>query len=423
VRHVLLIAYYFPPQPKAGALRPSYLAAHLPEFGWTPTVLTVAFPGDRPGGCEVIGVRPLGARDDAEGPAVVASTAKPRDRSKAERYVRSLIRSIVFFPDDQVGWLLTARSAALRLTATRSFDAVLSTAPPISAHFVARAVATARRIPWVADYRDLWAGPAGPYFDREFGPVRRAISYSAEKWLLGPASVLTAPTDGHARALAEYFDRPDAEMIPNASDLSIWETIEAPTPTEFRFCYAGKLYPRLRTPDVVFAAVASLRAAGEPAGSAARFDFYGEDPAMVADSAQRFGIADAVTIHGEVPRRAALTAQRSSAVLLLLLNTAGDVDHIEIANPGSKILEYAGARRPILAVGSRDNAMEATMRQTGLGVFASDERSCALAIRGLYADFSSGKIEPDGVGRWTPFTPRDLASRFAQTLDRATAGA
>jgi glycosyltransferase involved in cell wall biosynthesis len=419
VRRVLLIAYYFPPQPKAGALRPSYLAANLREFGWEPTVLTVAFPGDRPSGCEVVAVPQPGAQPQAPAQGAAAPEQAPR-RSKAERYLRGLARSIVFFPDDQVGWLWKARAEALRLTASEKFDAVLSTAPPISAHFVGRSVAKARGIPWVADYRDLWAGPAGPYFDREFGPVRRSISYATERWLLKRASALTAPTDGHAKALAEYFSRPDAEMIPNASDMSIWDSIDVPAPTEFSFCYAGKLYPRLRTPDVVFAAIAKLRAASEPAGAAARFDFYGEDPAMVAESAERYGITDAVRIHGEVPRRRALEAQRGSAVLLLLLNTAGDLDPIEIANPGSKILEYAGARRPILAVGSPRNAMEATMRQTQLGLFASDEGGCATAIRSLYADFSKGKIEPDGIGRWKPFTPRDLAERFARTLDRVS---
>jgi glycosyltransferase involved in cell wall biosynthesis len=417
VRRLLLVAYYFPPQPKAGALRPGYLAKHLPEFGWSPTVLTVAYPGEIPAGFEVAPVRQwgLGRQAPADGAAAVVPA---RRRSDIERYLRETARSIVFFPDDQVGWMWPARSAALRLASTQRFDAVLSTAPPISAHFVARSVATARRIPWIADYRDLWAGPAGPYFDREFGPVRRAVSYAWERWLLKRAAALTAATEAHAKALAEYFARPDAEAIPNASDLSIWDSIDVGPPTEFRFCYAGKLYPRLRTPDVVFAAVARLRAAGDPAGKAARFDFYGEDPAMVSEAAQKFGIADAVSIHGEVPRRRALEAQRGSAVLLLLLNTAGEVDHIETANPGSKILEYAGAKRPILAIGSPGNAMEVTMRETGLGVFASDDAGCAEAIRALYADFSRGKIEPDGVGRWRPFEPRDLAARFARTLDR-----
>lgn len=417
MRRLLLVAYYFPPQPKAGALRPSYLAKNLPAFGWEPTVLTVRYPGDADCLCRVVSVP---GKEFATGQSG-ESDGTPRKRSAFERRLRELARSIVYFPDDAVGWLWRARAAGLRLAASEHFDAVLSTAPPPSAHFVARAIASRYRLPWLADYRDLWAGPAGPYFDREFGPVRRAISYACERWLLRRADALTAPTEGHARALAEYFSRPDAQMIPNASDVSIWQTIDAPPPQEFRFCYAGKLYPRLRTPDVVFAAVAKLRAENDPAGAAARFDFYGEDPQMVMESAERFGLLGVVKTHGEVPRRVALTAQRSSAVLLLLLNTAGDVDHIEIVNPGSKLLEYAGARRPILAVGSPNNAMQATMRDTGLGMFAYDETSCALAIRDLYARFRQGKIEPDDNGSWKPFTPQDLAAAFAAVLDRISA--
>ena len=140
---------------------------------------------------------------------------------------------------------------------------------------------------------------------------------------------------------------------------------------------------------------------------------------MVAQAAARYGLADAVTIHGEVERIVALSAMRSSAVLLLLLNTAGDLDHIEVGNPGSKILEYAGARRPILAVGSQGNAVEKIVNESGLGIYAYDEASCARAIQRLYADFAAGKLEPAVNGQWRPTSPRELAGGFAALLDVA----
>ena len=416
----MLIAYYFPPQPKAGALRPSYLATHLPAFGWEPTVLTVEFPGDPQLPCRVVKARQIGRSAKLE----FASVDVPaRCRPPFEERLRELARSVVYFPDDAVGWFWPARAAALRLIAEERFDAVISTAPPPSAHFVARAVSDAQRIPWIADYRDLWSGPPGPYFDREFGPVRRAVSYAAERWLLKHAAALTAPTEAHRGALAEYFARPDAVLVPNAADMSVWERIDAPPPATFRICYAGKLYPRLRTPDVAFEALAMLRSTGDPAGAATRFDFYGEDPDIVIESAERFGVRDAVTVHGEVERLAALRAMRSSAVLLLLLNTAGDLDHIEIANPGSKILEYAGARRPILAIGSKGNAVEGVMQASGLGVYTVDSATCAAAIAAMHKRFLSGAIEPEVKPDWHPPTPRDLAGGFAAVLDRVTAKA
>src|SRR5579864_7514726 len=178
LKRVLLVAYYFPPQPKAGALRPSFLARHLPAFGWEPTVLTVDYPGDVEQTYRVIRIRQRGRSAKTE---LAAPSERPRRRSRFEQWMRELARSIVYFPDDAVGWLRPARAAALALTSSERFDALVSTAPPPSAHFVARAVADARHIPWIADYRDLWSGPPGPYFDREFGPVRRAIFYALER--------------------------------------------------------------------------------------------------------------------------------------------------------------------------------------------------------------------------------------------------
>jgi glycosyltransferase involved in cell wall biosynthesis len=416
MKKVLLVAYYFPPQPKAGALRPSYLARHLFEFGWEPTVLTVDYPGDPPDGARVIRTAEFGRRPP------VSATPKPpapeaRRKSRVEMLLRDALKAVVHFPDDKAGWLLSARRRALALTANERFDAVLSTLPPPSAHFVAREVAVRRNLPWLADYRDLWAGPRGPYFEREFGEMRRRVYYACERWLLRRADALTAASEGHGKALAEYFRRSDVEVIPNACDLSAWDGVADSGPVRFSLCYTGKLYPRLRTPDVLFAAVARLRAGGDPAGNALHFDFYGEDPDMVIESANRYQIADAVTVHGEVSRGEALRAQRAAAVLVLLLDISGE-DSIEVNNPGSKVLEYAGARRPILALGSPRNTIAPLMRRSGLGIYVCTEVECAQSIAQLYADYRAGKFEPVLSPDWHPPGPRDLARQFAAVLDR-----
>jgi glycosyltransferase involved in cell wall biosynthesis len=416
MKRLLLIAYYYPPQPKAGALRPSYLAKHLEAFGWSPTVLTLAYPSDLPGDESVVRVadaRPFrnGRRESA------ASASEPVRRSAVAASLRGWVKSVVFFPDDAVGWISPAIRRAKELLARDRYDAVMSTAPPPSVHFVARAIANTHGLPWLADYRDLWSGPAGPYFDREFGPVRRSISYAAERWLLRRANALSAPTEQHRLGLAEYFSRPDARLIQNAADMTIWNGIEDERPSDFRLCYTGKLYPKLRTPDVLFASIARLRDDGRPAGRNVTLDFYGEDPEMVAASAARFGLTGIVRIHGEVDRMAALRAQRRSAALLLLLNTAGDTDRIEMSNPGSKIYEYAGARRPIIAFGAPGNDLEKSIVENGLGYFASDVQTGIVAIEAAFDAFLRGSIEPKLSADWRPPTPQDLAEKFSTLLD------
>ena len=46
MKKVLIISYYFPPDPTIGSLRIKGLAKYLPEFGWEPIILTKNLPDD-----------------------------------------------------------------------------------------------------------------------------------------------------------------------------------------------------------------------------------------------------------------------------------------------------------------------------------------------------------------------------------------
>jgi glycosyltransferase involved in cell wall biosynthesis len=416
------VAYYFPPQPKAGSLRASYLSTHLHEFGWEPTVLTTSFPGQDLANGRAIATHDFGP-DAAQKTAVVNAgdgqrSPSPRVRSRAGEALRAAVKSVVYFPDNHVGWLPTAAPKARVLVREQRMAAVVSTAPPFTGHFIARYAIAGTRVPWIADYRDLWSGPPGADYLHGSGPLRQRIEYWVERRLLGRADAITAPSQSQADALARNFGR-HVTMIPNAVDLSVWEAIPDEPPQSFTICYTGKLWPTLRMPDEVFAAVARLRAANDPAGLAVRFEFYGEDPELVTESARRHGIGDIVRAHGEVDRLSALRAQRSAAVLLLLADTSDRADAIQLGNPGSKIFEYAGANRPILGFGRNNAVVESMLTENGLGCNARDEESCMAALRSLYARFRTGSFEPVVNPLWQPFSPRELAGRFAALLDSA----
>ena len=416
MKRVLFITYWFPPQPAAGASRTGYIAKHLKEFGWEPTVLTREYPGSKNADVDVEMV----AEPGWVHPVVRSDTAPAiprRRRHAAEQRARDIIKCFVRIPDDYGAWMPAAVARAFALARTKKFDAVLSSAPPPNVHFIARAVASRYRLPWIADYRDLWAGPYGPHFSRYYGPTRLKIFYSMEKWLLRCASHITATTKGHAQALAENFARHDVETIANASDPTLWDSIEDARPDDFRICYTGQLYPRLRTPDVLFSAIAKLRELNDPAGLAARMDFFGNAPDLTLESAARHGISDAVHAHGLVDKQTALRALKKAAVLLLLLNMADEPDPIESANPGSKIFEYAGAGRRILALGSPQNVVDRVLQETSLGFFASDREGCMTAIQRLYEFYLKGDIVPPGRSSDWFTSPQDLARRFAALLD------
>jgi glycosyltransferase involved in cell wall biosynthesis len=348
-----------------------------------------------------------------------APSRAARRRPRVEEFVRGIARSVLFFPDYASSWYVPAVAKGIALGREQKFDAVLSTAPPITGHFVARSIARRLRLPWVADYRDLWSGPPTAYFVRNLGPIERALGYFLERRLVRAASAVTTTTDAHRQGLIDAFGRKDAVVIANACDLEVWNSIPDVQPARFELCYAGAIHEGLRTPEPLFAAVARLRQAGHPAGLHARLQFYGSNAQLVFDAAARHGISDSVVVHGEVERMAAMEAQRRAAVLVLLLHTEGTPDPIEDGNVGSKIFEYIGARRPVLAIGSKGSAGLQLVERLGIGRCAFDVESCADSLDQCYGDFIAGRIEPALSPDFHPFTPRDLALAFSNVLDRA----
>ena len=130
MKRVLLVAYYFPPQPKAGSLRASYLSTHLREFGWEPTVLTTTFPGQDLANGRAIATADFGP-DAAQKTAAVKAgdgqhAASPRVRSRAGEALRAAVKTS-YFPDNR---RLAADGSATGSRLVRAADcAVLSTAP------------------------------------------------------------------------------------------------------------------------------------------------------------------------------------------------------------------------------------------------------------------------------------------------------
>jgi len=404
IKRVLLVAYYFPPQPFAGSLRLGYLARYLPEFGWQPTVLTRAWPGESNISCETLRVPALFG--PYVPPAGGQANHKPRP---ALRLIPASVKDAIAFPDRAAGWLAPALASAWRITRATRFDAIVSSSHPPSAHVVAGIVARARGIPWLADYRDPWHG------DRyaEKSRVRTALEDRLELRLLRRARAISTVSDEIAKGLEDFHRRDGVAVIPNACDPSDWDLVPDAVPVEFRLCYTGILYQGRRGAGILLGAIARLRDEHDDAGNRVRLDVYGPDAESLRNTAVARGVADAVRLHGWVPRHEALRAQRASAGLVVLLN----MDEATSGEIGSKIFEYAGARRPIIAIGPPNSVVRPFLERSGLGLFASDEAQCAVALRRLYQDFARGRFEPERRDDVKLPVARDLAASFASALD------
>ncbi len=420
MKRLLLLSFHFPPQPEAGALRSGYLADNIGAEDWEPTVITVPYGVPLSKTYMVVPARsPLTPALRANLATTLPQESKPTSlggRAAMQSTVRHALAKAYYrcsrywYPDPAVGWIGDALYRSLRLHKASPFSAVFSTAWPASAHLTAAAFSAVTGVPWLADYRDLWAGY--PY--RSISGVRAWFDRTVERRVLRGAAAITTVSEGLRASLAALHQRNDVEVIPNAAAAEDWADVPDQDPQRFNILYAGVLYGGQRTPDLIFAAAAELRAECDPAGLAVSFDFYGAERNLVLSAAEKYGIGDCVRVHERVNRAAVLRRQKGAAALLVLLK----MDPMLANEFGSKIYEYAGARRPILAVGPAGSVVGDYLNQSGLGTLVSTRLECKKALQVFYGDFRNGRYVRDVVPQWKPFTSADLAARFAAVLNR-----
>lgn len=390
MKRVLLVAYVFPPEPSPGSLRPGYLARYLPLYGWEASVLThTAAPP------------PFSAHVTHAGSAVTALLDRLPFR----------VRNGLLLPDATSGWIPDAVRAGLHVLREERIDAILGTALPASVHAVCSILSLAGGVPWIADYRDPWAG--NTYVRR--GTIRTRFEEALERSLLRRAQGITTISDAVSLEVSRFLKRRDVQTIPNAYDPAEWAEIPRAELGEFNLVFTGSMYDGRRSPDVLFAALARLRERGAPAGSA-RVHFYGPNSDFVKEAARRFGIDDRVEVHGTVSRQQAMCAQRSAAATLIFLS----MESAGAGEMGSKFLEYLGARRPMLAFGPHGNAMRAFLAGHELGWFASDVDEAQTALLSAYDHFSRGSADTTAQPEAFPTAPR-MAEQFAKRLDALVA--
>jgi glycosyltransferase involved in cell wall biosynthesis len=404
MNRVLLIAYSFPPDPVPGAQRPAYIARYAPAFGWHATVLT------RSAGIPPFPLDIVRAGASKPAPSSVAPATNPAaPRSTLRRLLRPL-KEAISIPDELALWIPVAVLCGVREMRRRRYDAIVTTALPLSSHVVGACLSRITGVPWIADYRDAWSG--NPYMP--WSHAKRSLQTMLERAVIRCASHLTTVSDPIARHL-EALHGLDVTVIENAYDAAEWDSVPEERPAEFSLTYTGTMYAGKRSADLLFRALAELQKEGHPLAAAAQVHFYGHNNESVLEEARRYALEDRVHLHGVVSRVEAMHAQRRSAGLLIFLN----MDPATASERGSKYLEYAGARRPMLVFGPPESAMQETVRRARLGWFAADSAAAKTSLVELYERYTAGAYQllADSSALLSSV---ELARRFGICLDRVT---
>lgn len=413
MKRVLMIAFHFPPmRGSSGAQRTLNFCRHLPEHGWEPRVLTVT-PGAHP-------ETSLDQLQDIPAGVVVRRSFAfdaARHAAIAGRYPAFLAR-----PDRWASWWLTAVPAALWEISRWRPHAVWSTFPVATAQLIAASVQRRRRLPWVADFRDLMTEDDFPA-----DPAVRANWRRIEESVVHGASRVVFTTRGAATVYAQRYPQVPAHhwaCIANGyaeEDFVAAEREVRPrTDRRVQLLHSGLLYPSERDPTAFFAALAAMRRAGEVSARdlVVTLRATGHDARLV-EMIRAAGIEDLVEIQPAISYRAAL-AEMLAADGLLVLQAANCNHQIP-----AKLYEYLRASRPILALTDPAGETARTLRDGGVGSIApldQSERIRALLKRFLQ-DKSAGTASRAMPGYAASFSRRAQTAELATLLDQATAAA
>lgn len=410
--HILIVAYYFPPFNSVGAVRPGKFASWLQTQGHHVHVLTCSnqpFPKGLP--LEILPSE-VTAVPGWSVNAPVEWLRGGRDKVAREGYgintaggsaigrLGRLYKSLLHWPDGQLGWVGAATRAGRELVRMHRFDLVYASAPPFSALRVAATLAREADLPWVAELRDLWT-------DNHVCDVpawRRAIDRHWEAGLLRSAAGLVTVSPPLVDKL-QRFGRPVWE-VRNGCDPEDFVDLERPAnyggaPDVLDIAFTGNVYDRYYDVDA-FCAGLALDAAR---GGRVRVHVAGRNSVALRAAAQFHGVDTAFNFKATVPRTQALAMQRHADLLLAFLWGGEGQAGVYSA----KLFEYAGAGRPVLAVGTPNDVGE-LITSAGLGEVCVDAKQVATALaRARARKLSEGAL----IARPGPGYDFSRAAQFA----------
>jgi glycosyltransferase involved in cell wall biosynthesis len=406
---VLLVTMYFPPAGGGGVQRPLKLAQYLPALGIETHVLA---PDDPkwvhrdpdlrvPTRAWIHRVRYVGPR--ARKPAEELRAADGLDLVLLQAKVAA---RRLLLPDASVTWNLTAIPAAIRIVRREGIDAVVTTSPPGSIHFVGAAVKQATGARWLADVRDALVANPHRRSDTAATRVRQATNERLARLVARRADAISCVSEAIAEEVRGLDPRGTVRTIANGCDFDDFTGLEYRPASRLRITHAGSFFGK-RDPRPFLQA---LRESGVDA--VARFvgDFRRSD----RDWAESQGLGDRLELIPYAPRAESLRLQRDSEALLLLVPEAGGRGKGVLSG---KVFEYIAAGRPILAVVPPEGAAAELIRETGAGIVVApdDIDGISAALRELHDRFVNGGLPSVELSEDT----RERLSRQARVEETA----
>jgi hypothetical protein len=451
MKHVLMVAYYFPPIAATGAMRPLNFCRHLPSYGWTPSVLATdhvsALPPQAsdadllqrvPAETEVIRVQhgnPLGrllayrdrfkrmlnrkagaavSQAAGAGSAALNYGAGHRE-SPLARARRFVFDAWLNFPDPQSRWYEPAVRAMVGRSAAKHPDVIWATGGPWTSLLVGKRLAQQWAVPFVADFRDPWVGGheffSSTLLHRRAAQLERSVCEAANRVILNTEELRIRFCEQYPHWQTKFVAITNGYAQEMTLRPAIEDGITNPT-SALEFSHFGTVYGN-RSPFALFQAIQELMSEGALDRTRLTLRFIGawdvKDPTcnQLAKLLEERGVLQRVP---PIPHQACLKEMVNSDVLLIL-----QPDY-PLQVP-AKIYEYMTAGRPLFVLGG-EGATANLVHRHRLGRCCPNRVSEAKrTLMELMNDRTS--LTPPSPTDTKQFNYAVLSKRLADLLDNA----
>lgn len=384
---ILIIALEFPPI-RASNDRTYHFCRYLPEFGWTPTVISPRMPGRWMLHDNTLQIPPSIEVHDAPAHQTI--------------WVARMHYLLKLLPDTNL-FMFTSYFAGDRILSREGaeYRAVYATTPSSSGLFSAYFLANKYGKPLVLDFRDPFYPPL------LYRPLFRRLLHHARK-------IITTTEVYRDVLIRQGADARKMEIIPNGTDVGTIERIRGSgngvsRSSVFTIVYAGVLIPLYRL-KALLKAVAKLTSFNMRVVIVGRLE---DDREGLVEFVRENGLQDTVEFRGRL--------SQEETIKVLLQATVAYNGSAHPGGVGGKVYDYLACGLPILGYNPQGSATYSFINEHNVGLTTDTEAGLVDNLRKLCNDPTTvDLLSKRALEIARAYDRRNLAKKLSDVLTTLT---